>query len=74
MFRQRLWPGLFNPDQAAVSSRLISRRRTLHQLGILCGLSAAPLARGSVGGPQPFWNQLVANRGILFWPLLGGFV
>ncbi|HLH01248.1 MAG TPA: GRP family sugar transporter [Bryobacteraceae bacterium] len=27
-----------------------------------------------LGGVGPFWNQLAANRGILFWPLLGGFM
>jgi drug/metabolite transporter (DMT)-like permease len=27
-----------------------------------------------LGGPGPFWHQLVANRHILFWPLLGGFM
>lgn len=26
------------------------------------------------GGPGPFWHELVANRSILFWPLLGGFM
>jgi drug/metabolite transporter (DMT)-like permease len=27
-----------------------------------------------MGGVTPFWHQLVANREILFWPLLGGFM
>jgi drug/metabolite transporter (DMT)-like permease len=27
-----------------------------------------------LGGPAPFWNELVAEREILFWPLLGGFM
>ena len=27
-----------------------------------------------LGGVGPFWQQLVANRTILFWPLLGGFM
>jgi glucose uptake protein GlcU len=27
-----------------------------------------------LGGPGVFWNDLVANRHILFWPLLGGFM
>lgn len=26
------------------------------------------------GGVGPFWQQLVANRGILLWPALGGFM
>jgi drug/metabolite transporter (DMT)-like permease len=27
-----------------------------------------------LGGVGPFWHQLVADRNILFWPLLGGFM
>lgn len=27
-----------------------------------------------LGGVGPFWRQLVADRSILFWPLLGGFM
>lgn len=27
-----------------------------------------------LGGVLPFWHQLAANRNILFWPLLGGFM
>jgi glucose uptake protein GlcU len=27
-----------------------------------------------LGGIQPFWQELAANRHILFWPLLGGFM
>jgi drug/metabolite transporter (DMT)-like permease len=27
-----------------------------------------------LGGFGPLWHQLVADRGILFWPLLGGFM
>ncbi|MBV9081494.1 MAG: EamA/RhaT family transporter [Acidobacteriaceae bacterium] len=27
-----------------------------------------------LGGPAEFWSQLVANRSVLFWPLLGGFM
>jgi drug/metabolite transporter (DMT)-like permease len=27
-----------------------------------------------LGGPVPFWNQLVAERAVLFWPALGGFM
>jgi glucose uptake protein GlcU len=27
-----------------------------------------------LGGVHPFWNELAANRSILFWPLLGGFM
>jgi glucose uptake protein GlcU len=27
-----------------------------------------------LGGVSPFWNELVVNRQILFWPLLGGFM
>jgi drug/metabolite transporter (DMT)-like permease len=27
-----------------------------------------------LGGVVPFWHEIVANRGILFWPLLGGFM
>jgi glucose uptake protein GlcU len=27
-----------------------------------------------LGGVTPFWNQLEADREILFWPLLGGFM
>jgi drug/metabolite transporter (DMT)-like permease len=27
-----------------------------------------------LGGAGPFWHQLVINRSILFWPLLGGFM
>jgi glucose uptake protein GlcU len=26
------------------------------------------------GGAGPFWHQLVANRAILLWPMLGGFM
>jgi drug/metabolite transporter (DMT)-like permease len=26
------------------------------------------------GGVGPFWHELVANRAILFWPMLGGFM
>src|SRR5450755_1209999 len=26
------------------------------------------------GGPGPFWRQLVVNRAILLWPMLGGFM
>ncbi len=26
------------------------------------------------GGVGPFWNQLAANRAILLWPMLGGFM
>lgn len=27
-----------------------------------------------LGGGTPFWHELTANRAILFWPLLGGFM
>ena len=27
-----------------------------------------------LGGPGPFWRELVADRNILFWPMLGGFM
>lgn len=27
-----------------------------------------------LGGVAPFWHELIANRNILFWPLLGGFM
>jgi glucose uptake protein GlcU len=27
-----------------------------------------------LGGVLPFWHELAANRSILFWPLLGGFM
>jgi drug/metabolite transporter (DMT)-like permease len=27
-----------------------------------------------LGGTGPFWHELSANRGVLFWPLLGGFM
>jgi drug/metabolite transporter (DMT)-like permease len=27
-----------------------------------------------LGGAGPFWRQLIADRNILFWPLLGGFM
>ncbi len=27
-----------------------------------------------LGGVGPFWHELAADRGILFWPLLGGFM
>lgn len=27
-----------------------------------------------LGGVTPFWHQLTADRAILFWPLLGGFM
>jgi drug/metabolite transporter (DMT)-like permease len=27
-----------------------------------------------LGGVQPFWHELAANRHILFWPLVGGFM
>lgn len=26
------------------------------------------------GGVGPFWRELMVNRGILFWPMLGGFM
>lgn len=32
------------------------------------------LAVGFTGGVTPLWHQLVTFRGILFWPLLGGFM
>jgi drug/metabolite transporter (DMT)-like permease len=32
------------------------------------------LALGFLGGPSRFWHELVLNRHILFWPLLGGFM
>lgn len=32
------------------------------------------LALVFLGGVTPFWRELVANRSILFWPLLGGFM
>jgi drug/metabolite transporter (DMT)-like permease len=32
------------------------------------------LAVGYTGGVTPLWHQLVQSRGILFWPLLGGFM
>ncbi len=32
------------------------------------------LAIAFLGGVSPFWHELVANRQILFWPLLGGFM
>ena len=32
------------------------------------------LAVAFLGGVTPFWHQLVADRAILFWPLLGGFM
>jgi drug/metabolite transporter (DMT)-like permease len=27
-----------------------------------------------IGGVGPFWHQLIADRNILFWPMLGGFM
>jgi drug/metabolite transporter (DMT)-like permease len=27
-----------------------------------------------LGGVSPFWHELIADRAILFWPLLGGFM
>jgi drug/metabolite transporter (DMT)-like permease len=32
------------------------------------------LAVAFLGGFAPFWHQLLADRAILFWPLLGGFM
>jgi drug/metabolite transporter (DMT)-like permease len=32
------------------------------------------IAIAFLGGISPFWHALAANRGILFWPLLGGFM
>lgn len=32
------------------------------------------LAMVFLGGPVPLWHELVADRNILFWPLLGGFM
>jgi glucose uptake protein GlcU len=32
------------------------------------------LALVFLGGVAPFWHQLTADRNILFWPLLGGFM
>lgn len=32
------------------------------------------LAITFLGGVGPFWHQLLADRNILFWPLLGGFM
>jgi drug/metabolite transporter (DMT)-like permease len=32
------------------------------------------LAISFIGGVQPFYRELGADRGILFWPLLGGFM
>jgi hypothetical protein len=32
------------------------------------------LAMAFLGGPVPFWRELAADRDILFWPLLGGFM
>ena len=32
------------------------------------------LALAFLGGVGPFWQELAANRHILFWPLLGGFM
>jgi drug/metabolite transporter (DMT)-like permease len=36
--------------------------------------TVAVLALVFLGGPGPFWRELVADREILFWPLLGGFM
>lgn len=32
------------------------------------------LALAFLGGVTPFWHELIADRNILFWPLLGGFM
>ena len=32
------------------------------------------LTVGYLGGVKPLWHELVQYRGILFWPLLGGFM
>jgi drug/metabolite transporter (DMT)-like permease len=32
------------------------------------------LAVSFSGGPETFWHELVKSRGVLFWPLLGGFM
>ncbi len=32
------------------------------------------LAIAFLGGPREFWHELAADRSILFWPLLGGFM
>jgi drug/metabolite transporter (DMT)-like permease len=36
--------------------------------------TATVVAIAYLGGATPFWHQLVADRSILFWPLLGGFM
>ena len=36
--------------------------------------TVALLAIGSLGGPGALWRELVADRSILFWPALGGFM
>lgn len=37
-------------------------------------VTATLLAVVFLGGFTPFWQQLIADREILFWPLLGGFM
>ncbi|HEY6990198.1 MAG TPA: GRP family sugar transporter [Bryobacteraceae bacterium] len=36
--------------------------------------TVALLAIGFLGGPAALWRELVADRAILFWPALGGFM
>jgi drug/metabolite transporter (DMT)-like permease len=36
--------------------------------------TATVVAITFLGGAVPFWRELVANRHILFWPLVGGFM
>ena len=45
---------------------------TFFTVGELVTMTA--LAIGFSGGSKIFWHELVGSRGVLFWPLLGGFM
>jgi glucose uptake protein GlcU len=45
---------------------------TYFTLGEITTVSVVAIA--FLGGVNPFWSQLSADRHILFWPLLGGFM
>jgi drug/metabolite transporter (DMT)-like permease len=42
---------------------------TFGEMGTITALTV-----GFMGGVTPVWQELVRSRGILFWPLLGGFM
>jgi hypothetical protein len=42
---------------------------TFGEMGTITALTV-----GFMGGVTPLWHELVRSRGVLFWPLLGGFM